>query len=705
MAFVSLKHGEVYSVTNDYGDIDQALMGTGIFYKDTRYLKRYVMKVNGQPCIYLTKKQNKGIENIFKLSNGDINAGDSHYEKMDLEINRSQLIYDDVFYDKVEVINGSQKNINCSISFTLDAVFEDIFEVRGAKREKRGKLKAPIIDNNRLVFSYEGLDEIERKLNVYGTKGIKVSGNEITYQVSLAPGERDTVELAFQVLMGDQQEKETLAYYAAQQQAEKSLEVWLINQTQITTSNSNINKTLKQAEWDLYTLATDIGQGHFPVAGIPWFCVPFGRDSILTAVQTLILNPSLAKSTLRTLAAVQGQKESSFNDEAPGKILHEMRNGEMANLDEVPFKRYYGSIDATPLFIVLFTETIRWTGDHVLLNELLPTVETALVYLEKYADLDGDKFIEFHNQSSGGLAVQSWKDSNHSMVHKDGTYTESPMAVVEVQGYLYDAKRKMAELYEFIGIEEKANKLREEALEIKELFNNHFWMENEKFYALALDKDKHQIQTITSDPGHALWSEIIQEDRSIDTAKQLMAEGLFSGWGIRTMSKNEKVYSPVAYHNGTVWPHDNSIIALGFAKYGLKKHVNQLVSALFASAEQFDGNRLPELFCGFASKQEETIIPFPVACSPQVWAAGTPFALVQALLGIQVNSYKQLITLNPTLPDDIKWIEFNGIQIGNGSVDLIIKQENTQIIVDIMKNTSGLRIDQVSNYEKSEIDA
>lgn len=705
MAFVSLKHGEVYSVTNDYGDIDQSLMGTGIFYKDTRFLKHYVMKVNGQPCIFLTKKQNKGIENIFKLSNGDINAGDSHYEKMDLEINRSQLIYDDVFYDKVEVINGSQKNINCSITFTLDAVFEDIFEVRGAKREKRGQIKSPIIDNNRLVFSYEGLDEIERKLNVYGTKGIKVSENEITYQVSLAPGERDTVELAFQVLMGDQQEKETLAYYVAQQQAEKSLEGWLNHQTKITTSNPNINKTLKQAEWDLYTLATDIGQGHFPVAGIPWFCVPFGRDSILTAVQTLILNPSLAKSTLRTLAAVQGQKESSFNDEAPGKILHEMRHGEMANLDEVPFKRYYGSIDATPLFIVLFTETIRWTGDHALLNELLPTVEKALVYLEKYADLDGDKFIEFHNQSSGGLAVQSWKDSNHSMVHKDGTYTESPMAVVEVQGYLYDAKRKMSELYEFIGSEEKANKLREEALEIKELFNNHFWMENEKFYALALDKDKHQIQTITSDPGHALWSEIIQEDRSFEIAKQLMAEGLFSGWGIRTMSKNEKVYSPVAYHNGTVWPHDNSIIALGFAKYGFKEHVNQIVSAIFASAEQFDGNRLPELFCGFGSKQEESIIPFPVACSPQAWAAGTPFALVQALLGIQVNSFKQLITLNPTLPDDIKWIEFNGIQIGKGSVDLIMKRENAQIIVDITENTTGLRVDQVSNYGKSKFDA
>lgn len=705
MSFISLKHGEVYSVTNNYGDMDETLMGTGIYYKDTRFLKHYVMKINNQPCIFLTKKFNKGIENIFKLSNGDIQAGDSHYEKMDLEVNRSQLIYDEIFYDKVEITNGSRKNINCSISFLLETMFEDIFEVRGAKRQLRGNLKTPSINDNELFLAYEGLDGIERKLKVTGTKGVNISNDDITYDISLAPGEKENVELAVQVSINDQPIKNTLSYQEAKQLAEQNLDNWLDNQTKITTSNPKVNKTIKQAEQNIYMLATDIGQGHFPVAGIPWFCVPFGRDSILTAVQTLVLDPSLAKNTLRTLAAVQGEKLNGSNEEAPGKILHEMRNGEMANLGEVPFKRYYGSIDATPLFIVLFTETVRWTGDEDLLHDLLPTVEKALAYLEKYADLDGDQFIEFHNQASGGLAVQSWKDSNHSMVHKDGTHSESPMAVVEVQGYLYDAKIKMAELYDYMENADKANKLKQEAAEIKERFDNSFWMEDEKYYALALDKEKKQIQTITSDPGHALWSGIIPIEKSKDTANKLLDEGLFSGWGIRTMSKNEKVYSPVAYHNGTVWPHDNSMIVLGLAKYGYTAHVKKLVSALFASAEQFEEHRLPELFCGYDNQQEETIVPFPVACSPQAWAAGTPFALVHALLGLQVDSHRKVMKINPTLPEEIDWIECKGIQVGKGSIDITVKKENDEIVFDITNNTSGLKIEQVINHEKSEVNA
>jgi glycogen debranching enzyme len=696
MSYISLKHGEAYSVTNNYGDMDESLNGTGIYYRDTRFLKRYVMKVNNEPCISLTKKQNKGIENIFRLSNGDIQAGDFHYEKMDLEITRSQLIYDETFYDRVEVSNGSQKNINCSISFSLETAFEDIFEVRGTKREKRGKMEPCSIIGNRLIFSYQGLDGLERKLHITGTNGVRVTENEIIYDVFLAPGDRDIVELVIQVLIENEPANEVLRYQEAKHKAEQELEVWLTRQTKITTSNPTINRTLKQAELDLYMLSTDIGQGHLPVAGIPWYCVPFGRDSILTAIQTLVLDPSIAKNTLRTLAALQGETINSFNEEAPGKILHEMRSGEMANLGEIPYKRYYGSIDATPLFIVLFTETIRWTGDHALLNELLPSVERALAYLEENADLDGDTFIEYHNQDHGGLVVQSWKDSAHSMVHKDGIYSESPMAVVEVQGYLYDAKRNMAELYDYIGNKSQANKLRKEAVELKEKFNDQFWMEDEKFYALALDKDKKQVQTITSDPGHALWSEIIPLEKSRYIADKLLGEGMFSGWGIRTMSKDERVYSPVAYHNGTVWPHDNSVIVLGLAKYGFKEHVNQIVSALFASAEQFEDNRLPELFCGYGSEQEETIVPYPVACSPQAWAAGTPFALAHALLGLQVDSLKKVIRLNPTLPEDMTWIEYTGIHLGNGKLDLIITRENENIKIEITKNTSELEIAQTS---------
>ncbi|MFS0821497.1 glycogen debranching N-terminal domain-containing protein [Bacillus sp. 1P02SD] len=693
MSFVSLKHGEVFSVTNQYGDMDETLIGTGIYYKDTRFLKRYVMKINHQPCIFLMKKNNRGIENRFRLSNEDIHTGDDHFEKMDLEINRSQLIYDDIFYDQVEITNGSQKQIRCSVSFQLEASFEDIFEVRGAKRQNRGHLKMPSIRGNGLYHGYVGLDGYERTLKITGSKGVRIAKNEITYDLSLAPGEKETIELAFQVSINEQPIKQPLRYQEAKQLAQQNLDIWLDSQTKIMTSNQKVNKTIRQAEQDLYMLATDIGQGHFPVAGIPWYCVPFGRDSIVTAIQTLVLDPSIAKNTLRTLAVLQGEKLNSWNEEAPGKILHEMRNGEMANLGEVPYQRYYGSIDATPLFIVLFAATVRWTGDEDILNELLPAVEKALFYLEKYADLDGDQFIEFDNQVSGGLVVQSWKDSTYSLVHKDGKHSESPMAVVEVQGYLYDAKIKMAELYEYMGNTDKANKLKQEAADLKERFNCSFWMEDEKYYALALDHKKKQIQTITSDPGHALWSGIIPTDRSEDVANKLLDDGLFSCWGIRTMSKYEKVYSPVAYHNGTVWPHDNSIIVLGLAKYGYSAHVKKLVSALFASAEQFEANRLPELFCGYDNQQEETIIPYPVACSPQAWAAGTPFALVHALLGLQVNSHKNVMKVNPILPDDMDWIECNGIRVGKGFIDIMVKKENEEVVFDISSNTSGLEVE------------
>ncbi|KGX90797.1 amylo-alpha-1,6-glucosidase [Pontibacillus marinus] len=694
MSFVPLKHGEVFSVTNELGDMNPNDMGAGIYYRDTRFLRKYNMTINDQSCIFLKKDQSKGIENQFKLSNGDIQSGDAHYEKMDLEINRNQLMYNGIFYDKIQVENGSQKHITCSLNVTFDLGFEDLFEVRGAKREKRGTIHKPEMNHNRLKYQYTGLDEIERILTMDVSADAKTEGNGFSFDMDLKPGDSHTIEVAIQVREGTEDDQKPLNYDQAYAACENELEQWMNDQTKVTTSHPIINKTLERAEKDLYLLATDIGQGSFPVAGIPWFCVPFGRDSMITAIQSLVLNPDLAKSTLLTLAHLQGDIENDWNEEAPGKILHEMRNGEMANLNEIPFKRYYGSIDSTPLYIVLFAETIRWTGDMELMNELLPSVEKALDYVEQYADLDGDGFVEFHKQSDGGLAVQSWKDSNHSMVHKEGTHSESPMAVVEVQGYVYDAKSKMAELYKYIGEEHKAQKLIEEAQQLKKQFNEAFWMEHEDFYALALDKNKKQVQTITSDPGHALWSTIIEESKVQDVARVLLSDKLYSGWGIRTMSQEEKVYNPIAYHNGTVWPHDNSLILLGLAKHSLKDQVNQLVQSLFESANQFEDARLPELFCGHSREEEETIVPFPVACSPQAWAAGTPFACVQALLGMEVNAFTKSISINPTLPEDMDWIEVNDLTVGSGKLNVVVKKVQDHVVATVEQNTSEFTIIQ-----------
>ncbi|MBB5173893.1 amylo-alpha-1,6-glucosidase [Texcoconibacillus texcoconensis] len=694
MSFVSLKHDEVFSVTNEYGDITPESMGSGVYFKDTQYLNRYELRMNGEKSIFLSRT-NKDVENRFTLSNGDIQTADAHYEKMDLEINRSQFIFEQTFYDRIELKNGSLKQVTCNMELLLQPVFHDLFEVRGAKREKRGEWGRQSLSSTSFTVKYEGLDHIKRNMHVAFSEGGTVDGTNISYPVHLEPGACKTVDVKITVY----QEEEVVqpsSYDVSVKEAKAERDQWLETSTRIKTNNPAVNTTLETALYDMHMLATDVGYGPFPVAGIPWFCVPFGRDSMIAAIQTLILNPELAKSTLRTLANVQGEKEDDWNDEAPGKILHETRQGEMANLKEVPFSRYYGSIDGTPLFLILLSETYRWTGDRSLLEDLMPAAERCLDYLDQFADLDGDGFIEFHKKSEDGLTIQSWKDSNHSMVHKDGSPSDSPMAVSEVQGYVYDAKIRMAEIYGMLGRQEKENQLKNEATSLKEKFNSSFWMENEKYFALSLDKEKSKVETITSDPGHALWSGVIDKEKRDVTADRLLSEDLFSGWGIRTMSKDEKVYSPIAYHNGTVWPHDNSLIALGLAKYGFKAHLNKLVQALFDSSKQFEENRLPELFCGYPEEETNgSIIPFPVACSPQAWAAGTPYACIQALLGIQVNNDHSSIQLSPTLPEDIDWIEIENLQIGDrdGTLDFIVqKQGNGEVEVVTKKNTTGLDI-------------
>ncbi|MCU6708740.1 trehalase family glycosidase [Paenibacillus sp. J5C_2022] len=698
MLFTSLKQGHVYSVTNEYGNMEEQSIGCGLYMYDTRFLKSYALTINGVRPIYLAQQLKSGVEQRIKLSNGDIRKEDAMYEKMDLELNRSQFIHDGRMHDRIDVKNGSQKRIRVTVELEIAPAFDDLFEVRGAKRPARGTDSPTQVDDCTLVFGYEGLDGIARSLHIHSSMSGMASADGFSYELDLSPGQSQRIDLSLVPVVGSLlANTEPLPYEEARDEAFEAFERWTRSMASVLTDDDAVNRTLEQSMTDLYALSTDIGDGVIPVAGIPWFCVPFGRDSIITAYQTLMFYPEFAKNTLRTLARLQGVSDNPWSDENPGKILHEMRSGEMANLDEIPFKRYYGSIDSTPLFLILLSETFHWSGDKEFLNEMLPSAEKALAYLEKHGDLDGDGFIEFHKESEGGLNVQSWKDSNHSMVHKDGTHSHSPMAVVEVQGYLYDAKTRMASIYRQLGETGKAERLEEEAAKLKKHFNDAFWMADAAFYALALDKDKRQVQTVTSDPGHALWSGIIDESRSQAVVDTLLSDGLFSGWGIRTMSKDEKAYSPTAYHNGTVWPHDNSLIALGMARYGYAEQTAKLARALFDSAEQFGQHRLPELFCGY-DRNEEQMVPFPVACSPQAWAAGTPYGTMLALLNPQANGWEKTMVVNPTLPSGLNRLRISNWRLGEGEIDFALERSEGGEGFDltIERNTSGYRIEQRS---------
>ena len=445
---------------------------------------------------------------------------------------------------------------------------------------------------------------------------------------------------------------------------------------------------------DLRLLLSDLGHGPFTVAGLPWFGVPFGRDSMVAALQMLSFNSEVAKGTLRTMAHYQGKNNDPWRDEQPGKIMHEIRYGELANTNQIPFTPYYGSVDSTPLFLVLLVEYVKWTNDLGLAKELLPNIHAALDWINLYGDRDGDGLVEYHQESSKGIANQGWKDSGDSIVHRNGDYAETPIALVEVQGYVYQAKSGLADLFDAMHDPQMAKELREQAASLKVTFHNAFWMEEHGFYAIALDKDKNQVGTLTSNPGHLLYSGILEEERIDSVSRVLTSEKMFSGFGVRTMADGEAGYNPMSYHDGSVWPHDNSIILLGMGKNDRATEASLIMNGLIEAAEHFEYDRLAELFCGYDDGLGK-LIKYPVACSPQAWAAGTPLTFIQTILGCYPDSLKGELLLKPHLLDGMDKLQVDQLRIGDGMLSLSLYRTKNGNELVIHENTTGLRITTV----------
>ncbi|BDG48299.1 amylo-alpha-1,6-glucosidase [Parageobacillus sp. KH3-4] len=693
MNYRVIKENDVFFLTDEKGNIPKSHpYGLGLYTKDTRFLSEFSLRINGEEPVLLSSDASENYMATILLTNPPIEKnGEIVLWRESVQIERKRFIYDGVLYETIKLKNYFPKPIACEISVSFDADFADMFIIRGFQTGNIGKRTGQTIDGNSLAFHYEGADGVYRATTItWDRPAILADENgQVAFSFSLHHDEEQEVTFMIQPQIGEPTMPKTIMDKDnALRQLQASYNGWHQGITKVKTDYKPLQRLIERSIADLRVLLTDLGYGPFPVAGLPWFGVPFGRDSLITALQMLPFCPQVAKGTLITMAQYQGKKQDPWRDEQPGKIMHELRFGELANTNQVPFTPYYGAIDATPLFLVLLTEYVKWTGDYNIVHQLGTNIEAALQWIDKYGDRDGDGFVEYHQESSKGIANQGWKDSGDSIVHRNGEYAKSPIALVEVQGYVYQAKMGLADIFEQLGKVKQAAELRQQAEELKKKFEDAFWMEDVQFYAIALDEKKRQVGTITSNPGHVLFAGMLEGHRENAVIETLLSPKMFSGYGIRTMAEGEAGYNPMSYHDGSVWPHDNSIILLGLSKLRKSKEALMIMEGLIEAASHFEYDRLPELFCGY-SRSFGKPVPYPVACSPQAWAAGTPLVFVQAMLGLFPNSLRKEIHLSPTLLDSMNVLKAENMAIGHGRLSLTVFREGKEIKVNIHENTTG----------------
>ncbi|GFN22480.1 amylo-alpha-1,6-glucosidase [Thermanaeromonas sp. C210] len=689
-----IKENDIFLLFDRLGDVSKAEeAGLGLYTRDTRFLSRMECYLNGRKPTLLDLKTEGNNEAVVLATNPELTTvSGSVLPPNSLFIRRHLFISGGALYERILLRNYHRQEIEVNLDLYVEADFTDIFEVRGCISEEMGRNPSVTVGRQEMVFHYRGADGLARRTEIkLDPAPDAVSGKgRLGYQVKLPVDGTFGITVFVAPLIEGEPRPSVQNTTAVLRSIKKSRREWLRGCTEIVTDNADFNAWIKQSLNDLRALMVDFGDGLFPVAGIPWFAVPFGRDSIITAVQTLMLNPSIARAIIRTLARYQGQKVDPWRDEQPGKIPHEIRRGELANIKRIPHTPYYGTVDATPLFLVLLSEYYHWTGDEAFLREYLPAVDYALGWIDQYGDRDGDGFVEYLKESPAGIENQGWKDSGDSIVHKSGALAEAPIALAEVQGYIYDAKVKWAAILDRMGYYGKAAELRQSAGSLKQNFLQAFWMEGDGFIALALDKNKRQVETVASNGGHCLWSGLLDKQSAQQVVRRLLAPDMFSGYGIRTMSSKARAYNPISYHNGSVWPHDNSLIVMGLVRYGFRQEANRVIEGLFQAARYFN-YRLPELFCGFA-REEGRPVPYPAACSPQAWAAGTVFLLLQAILGLFPRVAGGEVFLDPVLPESISYMRVKNLQVGSGTVDLLVQREGGSSCWELLRNSSGLRI-------------
>jgi glycogen debranching enzyme len=697
MDYRVIKENDLFLLTDTNGNIpENHPYGLGLYTKDTRFLSKLDLKINGEDPILLHSDAAENYMAAILLTNPHMEKdGELILWRESIELKRERFIYEDVLYETLTMKNYFPKQVEFDISVLLDVDFADMFIIRGFQNGETGKRTGQSAEESSLTFHYEGADGLTRRTFIAWDKEADIVDSDngsVGFHFILDHEEEQSVTFKIQPQHGNESSAPILDAGEALEKLKQSYTEWDQEITKVKTDCEPLQRLVDRGLGDMRVLLTDLGYGKFPVAGLPWFGVPFGRDSLIAALQMLAFQPDVAKGTLYTMASKQGTKVDPWRDEQPGKIMHEIRFGELAATEQIPFTPYYGTIDATPLFLVLLTEYVKWTGDLQVVKDLESNIEAALMWINQYGDRDGDLFVEYHQEASKGIANQGWKDSGDSIVHRNGEYAATPIALSEVQGYVYQAKMGIASIYEALGQIDKAEALRDQSQVLKRKFDTEFWMEDVNFYAIALDRDKQQVGTITSNPGHVLFSEMLDEDKANAVIETLLSPKMFSGFGIRTMGEEEAGYNPMSYHDGSIWPHDNSMVLLGMSKLHKQKEANAVIEGLMHAASHFEYDRLPELFCGYADTVGKAV-KYPVACSPQAWAAGTPLVFIQTIIGLFPDALQKRITLAPVLPRGMNNLEVKNIKIGNGVFSLSIQKAADEAVeVTIIENTTGFEV-------------
>jgi glycogen debranching enzyme len=692
-----LKCGDSFAVFDRQGDIGPIGHGVqGLYHEGTRFLSRLVLKLEGDRPMLLSSSVNE--DNMVlgvDLTNSDlVTGGNVVLPRGTLHLSREKFLQNATCYERLTITNYSPSPVAVSMSVQFEADFADVFEVRGIRRDRRGRRLGVKIDEGELVLCYEGLDGTIRRSRIRcWPPPARVNPGELQFELALNPNARAMVFLTVACESEPQQPPQTASFEKAFRQAECDLESARGKLARVHTSNEQFNDWLNRSSADLRMLVTDTPQGPYPYAGVPWFSTAFGRDGIITALETLWIDPEMAHSVLQYLASTQATEVDPEVDAEPGKILHETRSGEMARLKEVPFARYYGSVDATPLFVALAGAYFERTGDLKFIENIWPKIELALRWIDEFGDLDGDGFVEYTRRSATGLEQQGWKDSRDSVFHANGTLAEPPIALCEVQGYVYAARQRAAELAWALGRDQQAAQLHAQADQLRDNFERAFWCEDISAYALALDRDKRPCRVRASNAGHSLFTGIAFPEHARRTAETLLEPDMFTGWGIRTISSQALRYNPMSYHNGSVWPHDNALIAWGMARHGLGESVVRVFTGMFDAAIFLELHRMPELFCGFARVPGKGPTLYPIACSPQAWSAASVYMLLSACLGVSISAMPpQIRFTRAVLPESVPQILIENLKVADSSVDLSISRFRGHITVNILRRDGNVDI-------------
>ncbi len=695
----TMKQNDCFAILDNHGDIGcSSDSAGGLFAHDTRHLSRLALTVGGQePLLLGSTLRDDNLNLRADLTNPDLMLEKGPALLKDtVHIGRTIYLHDGALWERSALTNHGTIPASFELVIEFDADFADLFEVRGMRRPKRGTLRRKVTGPDRVLLSYTGLDGKVRKTKLtFQPPPTELTATSAKYTVTLLSHVPWRQFIA--VSCDGSTQPPAPSFLRGLVQARRDLIASTVPVASIRTSNDVFNEIVGRSLADLRMLMTATPEGKYPYAGIPWYSTTFGRDGLITALQLLWGDPSIARGVLQRLARHQAHDYHAASDAQPGKILHEMRSGEMAALGEVPFRLYYGSIDSTPLFVLLAGLYVQRTGDEAFLRSIWPNIERALAWIDGPGDPDGDSFIEYARATPEGLQNQGWKDSHDAVFHADGRLAKGPIALVEVQGYVYAARIAAADCARRLGNFPLSQELLAKAEKLRERFEEAFWLEELGTYALALDGHKQPCRVRTSNAAHTLFTGIASPERARRVAAATVGPSFNSGWGIRTVAATEARYNPMSYHNGSVWPHDNALIAAGFARYGLTGALEPIFNGLMGAAAYMDQRRLPELFCGFPRRRSRGPTLYPVACSPQAWASGAVFHLLQSVLGLEYDLPAKAIRLrNPAVPLSAGEITVRNLALGEASVSFAVRPDpDGTISLGVLESTGNINISMV----------